>query len=154
MTMRYVVLLLVAVVPLHTLRGEPPKKEEKERLVRPVLWWSGLGRISDGGGRLDPSSALITDAEAFAKLWKQYEMKGEVPAVNFADYFVVADFRALGLTFEFGGGLVVGEGGDSKLRGLGLHPDVMNSQFHSTTIAVFPREGVKTVAGKKLPAAK
>jgi hypothetical protein len=154
MTMRHVVLLLVVVAPLAAVGAEPPKKEEKEHVVRPVLWWSGLGRISDGGGRLDPSSALITDAEAFAKLWKQYEMKGAVPRVNFADYFVVADFRALGLTFEFAGGLVIDARGDSKLRGLPRDDDVMNSAYHSTTIAVFPREGVKSVAGKKLLAAK
>jgi hypothetical protein len=30
----------------------------------------------------------------------------------------------------------------------------MNSAYHSTTIAVFPRAGVESVAGKKLPAAK
>ena len=153
--MRYVVLIVVMAAAHFQAFGEESKQKnerEKERLVRPVLWWSGLGRISDGGGRLDPASALITDTEGLAKLWKQYQIKDEVPRINVEDYFVVTDFRALGLTFEFAGGLAIKEGGDAELRGLPRDADVMNSMFHSTTIAVFPRAGVKSVAGKKLPA--
>jgi hypothetical protein len=138
-------------VPPPGACADPPGKESK--VVRPAIWWSGLGRISDGGGPgLKPSTDLITDAKAFAKLWKQFGLQGEVPQVNFKDYFVVVDFRRFGLDFGFGGGLEVDERGDARTRGLPFHPDNMNSAFHSTTIGIFPRASVKSVAGKKLSA--
>src|SRR5262245_1643550 len=113
--MRYAMLL--AVVAAAQLVGKcpaPPKGEP--RIARPALWWSGIGPISDGGARLDPSSTLVTDEKTFAKLWKQLELKGDIPRVNFRTYFVVVVFRAGGLDFGFGGGLVINDRGDAKVQ--------------------------------------
>jgi hypothetical protein len=64
-----VLLLLVAPLP-PAVSGGPPAKEP--RVVRPVLWWSDLGRISDSGGpAFKPTTRLITDARGFAKAWEQ-----------------------------------------------------------------------------------
>jgi hypothetical protein len=131
--------------------AKPPKEP---KVVRPAIWWSGVGRISDGGGGgLKPTTDLITDAEAFAKLWKQVGFKGEVPRVNFKDYFVLADFRAFGLDFTLRGGLALDERGDARAVGLRADPDNMNSAIHSTTIGIFPRAGITSVGGKKFPVA-
>jgi hypothetical protein len=154
--MRFAILLpiVAAISLLGPARAAPTDAPTKEpKVVRPAIWWSGVGRLSDGGGPgFKPSTDLITDAKAFAKLWKQFGLQGEVPRVNFNDYFVLVDFRRFGLDFDLNGGLAVNKSGDARIRGLPFHPDNMNSAFHSTTIGIFPRAGVNSVAGKKLPA--
>jgi hypothetical protein len=139
--------------PAPGARTDPPTKASK--VVRPAIWWPGVGRISDGGGPgLKPTIYLITDAEAFAKLWKKLGLKGELPRVNFQDYFVLVDSRRFGLDFAIGGGLAVDERGDARAGGFRADPDARNSAVHSTTIGVFPRAGIKSVGGKKLPVSK
>jgi hypothetical protein len=150
--MRYAMLLImVTVTPVLDACSDQPRK--KERVVRPAMWWSGLGRVSDGGGpALKATSESIADAEAFGKLWKNLGLKEAPPRVNFKDYFVVVVFRPFGLDFELSGGLAIDERGDAQPRGMRLDADNMNSGVYSTTIGVFPRAGIKSVEGKKLPA--
>ncbi len=114
--MRYAMLLAVVVgTPSLGVGAAPPPKESQ--VVRPVMWWSGLNRVSDGGGPgLKPSTGLITDAKAFLTLWKQLELKGNAPGVNFKNYFVLVDFRRFGLDFTLGGGLAVDDRGDAKAQ--------------------------------------
>src|SRR5581483_1271171 len=102
---RYAMLLAIMVESLPLgVHADLPRKEAQA--VRPVLWWSGLNRVSDGGGSgLKPSTDLITDAKAFSTLWKQQGFQGEAPRVNFEDYFVLVDFRPFGLDFTLSGGL-------------------------------------------------
>src|SRR5262245_12081701 len=142
-------LVALAVTPLLVACADSPGKEAQ--IVRPAVWWCGLNRFSDGGARVEPTTDLITDAEGFAKLWKRLGLKGEAPRVDFKDHFVLVLVRPLGLDFRVGG-LAVDEQGEAKARGARVHPDNMNSMFHSTTIAVFPRDRIKSVEGKKLPA--
>lgn len=148
---RAMLIILATAATVLLACSDPPRKED--RIVRPALWWSGLGRMSDGGGPAFPETCeLVTDAEAFDKLWKKLGLKEAHPRINFKDYFVVVVFRPFGLDFELGGGLAVDERGDAQPRGMRLDADTMNSGVYSTTIGVFPRDGIRSVQGKKLPA--
>jgi hypothetical protein len=142
-------LFALAALPLAGNGADPPEKEAT--LVRAVLWWPGLSPASDGGGRVEPNTDVVTTPEAFAKVWKKVAMKGDPPRVNFRTHVVVVAFRPGGVDFDHGG-LVVDDRGNAKVQGWEVHPDNMNSRIHSTTIAVFPRAGFKSVEGKKLPA--
>jgi len=131
---------------------DDPQKEPK--IIHPVLSWSGLNRFSDGGGPgPKPHILLITDAKTFAKIWDNMELRGDVPQVNFEDYFVLTVTRPGGLDFSAWGGLALNEKGKATVHGRDVHPDNMNSRYHSTTIGIFPRSGIQTVDGMKLPAA-
>ena len=108
--------------------------------------------ISDGGAGGDKQEVdLIAECKELAQAWKYLGLKGTVPEVNFKDYFVLVVRRPLGLDLH-SGGLAVAEGGEAKIQGRGVHPDEMNSRIHSSTIAIFPRSGIKTVEKTKLPA--
>jgi hypothetical protein len=143
------------------LADEPTK-------VRPIAWWSDLGRRSSGGGPVGGQKiVLITDAKAFAKAWSDMQpnetgpkfkgadklkFPGLAPEINFSDYFVLVVTKPLGLDFaQPFGHLLVDGSGNAKIRGIALHGDNMNSVWISTTIAIFPRDGIKSVESKKLP---
>jgi hypothetical protein len=151
--MRSLILLAVVVVGTSSPSfADPPAKEPK--MLRPVMWWSGLNRVSDGGAGGDEQTViLISDAKEFNKVWTSLGTKVDAPQVNFKDYFVLVVRKPLGLDLSppFGH-LALDDKGEAKIRGLNAHPDSMNSRFHSSTIALFPRSGIKTVEGSKLPA--
>jgi hypothetical protein len=149
--MRILVLLAVIVVwPLSGFAADPPAKEPA--VIRPVLWWAGLHPHTDvGGGGGGQDVQLITRARDHTRVWKLLEPKAQVPEVNLKDYFVLVVHRPGGLTFLFGG-LALDDQGEAKIGGIDEHPDNMNSRIYSSTIAVFPRRGIKTVEGKPLPA--
>jgi hypothetical protein len=150
--MRYLVCLALIVTGQWSgVSAAPPGKEPVK--VRPVLWWSGLNPVSDGGsGGGGQKIVLVTDAKAFAKLTRALELKGPCPQVNFKEYFVLVVHKPLGLDLSQPFGFLAVDGqGEAKVRGLPVHPDSMNSAIHSSPIAVFPRSGIKTVEGKKLP---
>ena len=149
--MRYLLVFAMVIVgPLSVYHAAPPAQEPK--LVRPVSWWSGLNPVSDGGAGGDKQEVdLIAERKELAQAWKYLGLKGTVPEVNFKDYFVLVVRRPLGLDLH-SGGLAVAEGGEAKIQGRGVHPDEMNSRIHSSTIAIFPRSGIKTVEKTKLPA--
>ena len=151
--MRYLIWLAVIVIcPWSAFSaGEPAKEPTK---VHAVLWWSGLEPRSDGGGGgSEQTIVLITDAKAFAKTAETLKVKEPRPQVNFKEYFVLVVRKPLGLDLSppFGF-MVVDAQGEAKIRGLPAHPDSMNSRIHSSTIAIFPRAGIKTVEGNKLSA--
>ena len=150
--MRLAILLSVlAVASPLAVRADPPAKEAD--VVRPVLWWSDLNRVSDGGGpAFKSTTSCITDAKAFAKAWDMLGTKRALPKVNFMDYFVVVVFRAEGVDFELTGGLVTDPKGNAKVVGRAAHHIVTNAGWYSTTIGVFPRKGIASVEGHKLPA--
>src|SRR5262245_6767758 len=125
------------------------------KIIRAVLSWSDLNRFSDGGARGPKAQVLlVTDAKTFAKIWHNLKLPREVPQVNFEDYFVLAVTKPLGLDLSLPwGGLALDDKGRATIRGSDVHADDMNSRFHSSTLAIFPRSGIQTVEGMKLPAA-
>lgn len=142
---------LAAVLPLAA-RAEPPGGEVRP-VVRPVLWWSDLKRVSDGGGGVLPATtAVVTDARAFAREWDRLGLKGPAPRVNFKEYVVVVAFRVSGLEFEARGGLELDPTGNANVVGPPAFVIGTDAGWYSTTIGVFPRRGVTAVGGQKLPA--
>jgi len=130
--------------------ADPPGKEPE--VVRPVMWWSELGRVSDGGGpAMKSMTHCVTDAKGFAKEWDRLGVKGPMPRVNFKDYFVVVVFRESGLDFEITGGLATGPKGNAKVVGLPAHQLATNAGWYSTTLGVFPRRGIASVDWQNLP---
>ncbi len=152
--MRSLILLIVAVaIVAPTVSADPPAQQTP--VLRPALWWSDLRRVSDGGGpALKASTRLVGDAKGFAEVWAQLGLKGQAPAINFKDYFAVLAFRRDGLDFQLLGGLAIDAAGDAKVVGLPAHPLVTNAGWYSSTLAVFPRTGVVSVDGHKLPKAE
>lgn len=122
--------------------------------ARPALWWSGLGRAHSAGpaSALKQSVTLISGPKQFAGVWKRLGLKAAAPTVNFNEYFVVVVNRPLGLDLSAPfGKLCIDAKGDAKVVGLNAHADDRDSIAISSTLAVFPRTGVRSVEGKKLP---
>ena len=143
--------VLAATSQLAT-RAEPPVGKEPP-VARPVLWWSDLKRVSDGGGGVLPSTtACVTGPKEFAREWERLGLKGAPPKVNFKEYVVVVVFRVSGLEFEASGGLEVDPKGIAKVVGPNAFVIRTNAGWYSTTIGVFPRRGIMTIDGHKLPA--
>ena len=153
--MRYAILLaVVGATALPAARCQPPVGKEQQ-VVRPVLWWSDLKRVSDGGGGVLPATAtLVTDPKGFAKEWDRLGLKGQPPKVNFKEYVVVVAFRVSGLEFEASGGLEVDPKGNAKVVGPHAFVIMTNAGWYSTTIGVFPRRGITTIDGQKLLASE
>src|SRR5262245_41833256 len=120
--MRSLLLILVVLVfPPFAFAADPPAREPP--VVRAVLWWQGLNRFSDGGGGGNEMNIdLLTGAREFARAWKDLEMKGAAPEVNFQDYFVLVVHKPLGINFFFGG-LALDDRGAAKVRGIPAEPD-------------------------------
>ncbi len=69
-----ILLIVVGTIAAPAALAGPPAEETP--VVRPVIWWSDLARISDGGGpAFKPSTEVITDAKAFAKVWAKLELQ-------------------------------------------------------------------------------
>ena len=151
--MRSAILLVVMFAAASLVaRAEPPAGKEP-LIVRPVLWWSNLKRLSDGGGGVLPATTtLVTDPKSFAKEWDRLGLKGQPPKVNFKEYVVVVAFRVSGLEFEASGGLEIDPKGDAKVVGPNAFVIMTNAGWYSTSIGVFPRRGITTIGGQKLPA--
>ena len=135
----------------------------KSQLVRPVLWWSDLNRFSDGGSSgPKPRLAVLADAGQLAAEWDALKLTMPVPKVDFQANFALLIFRESGFDFrksggltaraEIEGGLMVDPQGEAKLLGVPASITGTNAGWHSTTIAIFPRQGIVTVEGQKTAA--
>ena len=154
--MRVAILLtmLAAGITL-TARSEPPDGKERS-ILRPVLWWSDLDRVSAKSGAVLPSkTTCITDPKEFDKEWARLGFTATPPNVNFKEYVVVVVFRINGLDYDAKGGLAMDAKGNAKVVGVNTIPfadsDVTD---YTTTIGVFPRRGITTINGQQLPAIK
>jgi hypothetical protein len=138
----------------HVRTVEGHKVAALENVARPVVWWSGLGLRYTAGpaSALKRDVAVITRPKQLAAAWKRLGMKAAVPSVDFDAHFVVVVTKPLGLSLAAPfGHLSVDAKGNAMLHGLPAHADDRGSIAVSSTLAVFPRRGVKSVEGKKLP---
>ncbi|HKB42531.1 MAG TPA: hypothetical protein VKD72_39250, partial [Gemmataceae bacterium] len=105
----------------------------------------------------EPQPAFITGPEEFARLWGQLVLQlpqKAPPPVDFKDHFVLVLVRLDGFDLAAGGLAVAGQGEAKVQRAVGVPlGGFMGNVYYSTTIAVFPRDRIKSVEGKKLPAA-
>jgi hypothetical protein len=112
--------------------------------VRSAVEWKGELKDEELE-REKPAGGLVTEPEAFAKLWKAWRGGEEVPTVNFKSYVVVVatsrQGRLLGLSLDRGD-----KGNAKAVAGLGSDP----VKGCSYVIGVFRRTGVKTIDGKPI----
>lgn len=139
--------LLAGLVSVASAAAPPP---EPPKIVRPVLSWSALRPVYDGGARVsdDWEIDLLTEPKELAQAWKYLALPLPTPQVNFDEYFVIVVRKPLGLRF---GGLAVDRRRQATIRGFAEHWDNRAGRTHSSSVGVFPRAGITTVNGKKLP---
>jgi hypothetical protein len=120
-----------------------------QKTVAPVVCWYPPAYYSSAGPVPQPTIHLITRTEDWQDYWKRSFSKYLITDVDFTDHFVVVVTKPLGLRLHH---LAINARGDAKLRGSFLFADDRNSIAVATTIAVLPRNGVKSVEGRPLPA--
>ncbi|HKB02321.1 MAG TPA: hypothetical protein VKD90_08880 [Gemmataceae bacterium] len=116
--------------------------------VKAAVGWSGA--VADPALEAKkPADGLVGNGKDFAALWKAWRPNEEVPDVDFGSYFVLVVTRPKGHTFVIhllpvgGGDVKVLSGtpvGGKELPGFGYG------------LAVFPRDKVKSIGGKEIPA--
>ena len=113
--------------------------------VTPVKQWSGSvddESLVDG----KPAVRVITTTADWDKLWKDWKLTGDVPVVDFAKNFVVANTTRGGILKM---SLRMDDKGDLQVVGIATRDLRPGFRY---ALAVVPREGIKTVMGKDLPA--
>src|SRR5262245_59346553 len=112
--------------------------------VLPDRDWQGLLPNEDARKQA-PKNGLITDSQAFEKLWKAWRKDEKVPQIDFTKSFVVVSVPSRFSKITLNAKLVNGN--------LRVRPSqtLLDGKGRRYSIAVFDREGVKTVNGKKLP---
>lgn len=140
--------LLMTVVGLLAFQSaavaqEKPKKDD---FRKPVEQWVGV--IKDEKLRaLAKSGDVITDADAFEKLWKGWQPKADLPKVDFATRFVmvvVSDYEPEFLSLY----------GGPVWKWSHSHKSPKKVSGFGWGVGVFDRKGVDEVNGKKLEAPK
>lgn len=131
---------LLAVVSPVVFAQEKPKKDD---FRKPVEQWVGVNKDVKLKALAKPGE-VITEAEAFEKVWKGWQPKMDIPKVDFATQFVVvtvSDYEPEYLSL-YGGPMWKASNSNKspkKVSGFGWG------------IGVYDRKGVEEVNGKKLP---
>jgi hypothetical protein len=133
--LRYAALLAIAVLPAAVIAAEEKKGAPTEL----------RGSVTDAGLMKEaPANGIVTSAKDFEKLCKAWKV--EAPKVDFKKNFVIVGTtigsRLFGRPMLQDGDLKVSFASTSDLGGEGFR----------YVMLVYPREGVKTVNGKELPA--
>jgi hypothetical protein len=128
--------LLLTLSALHLCAGER---------IRPIKEWSGT--IRDGALRkAAPQRGFLTDNKAWAKLWKTWRPKDELPAVDFTKEFIIVT------TVAGVANVHVSEGKLDQQGSLNVPASATKAEGpgFGYSIAVFSRKGVKSYRGKPL----
>ena len=134
----------LGVVTVAVLALAAPAALADKKPVKPTKEWSGS--VEDENLAKD-APAVVTSAKALEKLWKDWKLTDKMPEVDFSKEIVV-------LTTTKGSKLTLGATlDDSKgdLQVVGLATKDLRPGFRYV-IATVPREGIKTVNNKALPA--
>jgi hypothetical protein len=136
-----VVLLGLLVVALLAPTALAEKKEKKA--VKPTKTWSGS--VADEALAKDAPES-ITERGSLEKLWKKWQIAGDVPEVDFQKELVV-------LATTVGSRLSLDARLDDRgnLQVLGVATRDIRPGFRYV-IATVPREGINKVNGKELKA--
>lgn len=122
---------------------------EKVSLIKPVQAWEG--RLDSFTPATHKSTVLlIADAEGFEAPWRILRGDEKVPAIDFKKHFVVLVLYG-GNQFSLEG-LALDERGSAKVRGSGYVAPVNAPRGRAYALAVFPRDKVKSVDGRDVPA--
>lgn len=110
--------------------------------LKPETTWDGAVN-KEGASEQFPR--VITDKAKLAEAWKACEREDAVPEVDFSKKFVVVSTTS-GSRLNVGGRL--NDKGDLQVLAIGTRDFRPGFRY---VIAVFPREGVKSVDGVELP---
>ncbi len=138
--------LAISVVFLIAVAVTSNAADDKAKEVKPTQEWSGsiVNQVADLPDSR-PADGVITDKETFGKVWKAWKGSEKEPAVDFKKEVVVAE-KTQGSRLGVSARLTAD--GDLKVEWMATRDIRPGFRFR---IAVFPREGVKTVNGKALP---
>ncbi|MBY0230253.1 MAG: hypothetical protein K2W96_13300 [Gemmataceae bacterium] len=143
--MRCLTLVLVALVAADVSAKRKPPVEAGKKFA-PSQNWTAV--VSDNALADEaPKSPVITDAKTFEKLWKAWRKDDKLPAVDFKDHFVLVTLSKGGPNKPNINGTLDDKG---NLKVVAFSTLIGGDGF-GYSIATFPRKGVKTVNGEKLP---
>jgi hypothetical protein len=114
--------------------------EKKE--VKASKQWSGSG---DNAEVLNDAPTTITDAKTLEKIWKTWKLPGKTPEVDFAKDMVVTSTTVGSRLLNVRA--MMDDKGDMLVFGIATMDIAPGFRY---VVLVVPREGVKTVNGKKL----
>ncbi len=142
MRLSLLILTAVALPALGILAADVPATQPKE--VTPLAQWSG-GMADESLQKQAPVDGVIVEAAAFAKLCKAWNVAAKAPV----------DFKTQFVAVQTTGGSIIHMsaqlGGDGEMKVLGMATMDLVPGFRYQML-VLPRDGVKTVNGKKLGA--
>jgi hypothetical protein len=155
MNLRHAALVLLA-LPTGLMAADPAPKPEveppesgvaksapaKPQVVKHEQSWSGSAK-DEAAAKTMPKVA--TDKAKLAEIWKACERTDAVPEIDFSKSVVVVS-TSVGSRINVGGGRL--KNGELTVLGMGTMDILPGFRY---VIAVFPREGVKSVNGEKLP---
>lgn len=135
--MRYLAALLL---PCLLSRFEAAGTRE----IEPIRTWFGVLREAEKS-KLAPPQRFLSDAAAFARLWRAWKPDDQVPPVDFRTHLVivVADDKMRIDRFRFR----LSEEGDLSIT-LGAAASKSDPFFPSFGMALIPRAGIRTIAGR------
>ncbi len=132
----------VAVIALAVVALRAPAAPADKQPVQPTKEWSGS--VEDEA-LLSEAPGLLTSAHGLKKLWKDWQIAGQLPEVDFSKEVVV-------IVTTQGSKLRLAPSLDEKgnLQVVGLATRDLRPGFRYV-MATIRRQGVKTVNGKDLP---
>jgi hypothetical protein len=133
---------LILLVCLAVLLGIVRVSAADAKELAPVQKWEGS---VDAGEPPKGIPAAIVNAVDFAAIWKQCGRAEALPALDWTKHFAVCQTTS-GSRLNLGARLDAG--GDAKVAGIATRDFRAGFRY---VIAVYPRDGVKSVNGTKLP---
>ncbi len=139
--LRIVVCILVSGFFLCTLAAPEAMAEKRKVLV--TMTWSGS--VADKKLMKD-APVCITSAKGLEKVWKAWKIKGKAPKLDFSEIMVIAAYSS-GSKLSFADP-TLDENGNLDIVAFGTRDLKPGFRYVLGTVS---KDGVKTVAGKKLP---
>jgi len=113
-----------------------------ESTIKPSKEWTG--QLEDGGlEKLKPTDGLLTTKDEFAKLWAAWMGKKQLPEIDFDKELIIVASSSAVRVF---GIHIIDKNGDATPTAR-FEMDKGSKGF-TFAIAVFKREGIKTINGK------
>jgi hypothetical protein len=118
---------------------------DKPKALKPANNWAAVVGNNDLAKKA-PASGVITDAKEFAALWKAWRATEKVPEVDFKKNIVVVTLSLGGPNRPNISG-TLDDKGDLKILAFSTR---LGGDGFGYSIAVFPKEGIKSVNGKAI----
>jgi hypothetical protein len=113
--------------------------------IKPTKQWTGIVEEEKLAKEQPGNDGLVTDKDAFAKLWKAWMPNEKMPDIDFDKQFVIVDSDSKSVAATV---FLSGAKGNFGLAGAGKEKNF--DKGFSFVIAVFDREGIKTLGGEAL----